>query len=62
MLTSTTDVKELIPQFYHPPSAAFLLNGRSLDLGVRQVPHSHALLLSLFRSLSAPPNPHPTPP
>ena len=35
-LTSTTDVKELIPQFYHPAASAFLINGRGLELGVRQ--------------------------
>ena len=34
--SSTTDVKELIPQFYHPPSAGFLVNGRGLELGTRQ--------------------------
>ena len=35
-LTSTTDVKELVPQFYHPASSGFLLNGRGLELGTRQ--------------------------
>jgi factor associated with neutral sphingomyelinase activation len=35
VLSSSSDVKELIPHFYHPPSASFLLNGRHLDLGVR---------------------------
>ena len=35
-LKNNTDVKELIPQFYHPPSAGFLINGRGLELGETQ--------------------------
>lgn len=35
-LTASSDVKELIPQFYHPAAAPFLLNQRDLQLGRRQ--------------------------
>ena len=35
-LKNSTDVKELIPQFYHPPSSSFLINGRGLELGETQ--------------------------
>jgi factor associated with neutral sphingomyelinase activation len=34
VLTSATDVKELIPEFYEPPGD-FLLNAQNLDLGTR---------------------------
>merc|ERR1719162_2599335 len=35
-LTNHTDVKELIPEFYHPQSSDFLINAMGLQLGTTQ--------------------------
>lgn len=45
VITSPTDVKELIPEFYQPPGA-FLVNSEALAFGVRQdrVEVNHVIL------------------
>jgi hypothetical protein len=35
-LTASSDVKELIPEFYQPAVSLFLRNDLQLELGVRQ--------------------------
>lgn len=41
-LHSTSDVKELIPEFFYQPE--FLLNSNAFHLGTRQVLHASILL------------------
>lgn len=36
VLENSTDVKELIPEFYQPASSAFLTNHRGVDWGIKQ--------------------------
>ena len=40
-LAGTSDVKELLPEFFYAPE--FLRNANSFDLGTRQVPGSHGI-------------------
>lgn len=58
-LHSSSDVKELTPEFYHQPE--FLLNSNGFELGTQQVQprplagHAHLLVVCLFALETAPP-------